>query len=194
MSAIIVAIEGRDGVGKSTLVANLCKVAGENRVRRRSYPIPSPQAAYYDEIRFMLADGRARSEQKLFTFMQAANRIHWQSTILPEAMGECDLILLDRWHLSNFAYGSALGLDAKWLTMVNRPLTIPHKTFVVDGPRRGEDGDAYEKDDEFQKKVRRAYLDVNDAFVVLEGSQSEGGLTRDAWSVISKLLDRRNKL
>ena len=91
-------------------------------------------------------------------------------------------VVCDRYLASSVAYGEAFGLDAAWLTDIQRFLPRPSVTIMLDiAPetavtRKSVDRDRYERDLSLQARVRDSYhrLAARDGWLLLDGERAEG--------------------
>ena len=95
--------------------------------------------------------------------LYAANR--WEKVAeLERILSINDIMIVDRYTGSNFAYGISSGLKLDWLISLEEGLPKPDLTIVLDAPpvalapRRGERRDSYERNLDLQEKARSAYL------------------------------------
>lgn len=97
------------------------------------------------------------------------------------------ILVLDRFTLSNLAFGRAKGLDVEWLAKLQEKVPKPDITFLLDiSPetsikRRSKGRDRHEEDTELLRKTRNAYLqELHDNLVkkslqqvlIIDGEQS----------------------
>ena len=69
-------------------------------------------------------------------------------------------MILDRWCLSSLIYGSATGVNQNFNDFLQKYLTPPDVTIVLDGPALvNKCRDVYEKDSALQISVRKKYHD-----------------------------------
>lgn len=192
--AVVIAIEGADGVGKCTQACAL-----SNRLREMGYEsltvsVPISGGEYYHDIYKMLEDGRARSHPHLFQAIQVANRLAWQNKYLERYLQELDCLVLDRWDASTYAYGMALEAEEGWIRLLSGPLIEPDLTIVLDGPcHREASRDAYEKDTLFQEEVRalyRAWVKKTTSAVVIDGTPSQMDVAKEVWSHVEGFFKR----
>lgn len=79
---------------------------------------------------------------------------------------EYDFLLLDRFTLSNLAFGVAKGLSLEWLRSLQSNIRRPDVTFILDidvetSLRRKPRGrDRHEEDKKLLQKARNAYLEI----------------------------------
>lgn len=158
--ALVVAIEGGDGVGKATQACSLVNRFTMSGKQAKVVSVPTPDGAYYSEIGVMLVDGRAKTHPDLFQFLQIVNRIDFQAKYLERLLAALDCLVLDRWNASTEVYGRAGGADTSYIKTLVSELIEPDLTVVIDGPcHRAVGRDSFETDDNLQKNVRQLYLD-----------------------------------
>ena len=142
MTALYIALEGPDGVGKSTVAATLKELFQSSvrptphfDVRIRHFPTDVLTACAQSENHRLKAEDYARDMENWLSFRPEP--VLFPDT--PTAASEEQLYILDRWALSTAVYASLrgepisenVGRTLKWLNRV--PLT----TFVL-MPRRPE--------------------------------------------------------
>ena len=159
---LLIAFEGLDQSGKQTqaeLLRDGLTSAGR-AVRLLSFP------DYGTVIGAEI--GRALRGERDYTadvmqLLYVANRYERKGEI-ERAKGEGAVILCDRYLASSIAYGEAQGLDAAWLTDIQRYLPQPDITFLLDiepdvsARRKTRDRDRYERDLSLLSRVRDSYL------------------------------------
>lgn len=127
---LFIAFEGVDGSGKSKQAALLyerLKKAGD-RPLLTSEPTDGPIGTIIRRV--LEKDGKIDpySLQLLF----AADRAYHIDTVIGPAIENDTYVITDRYIYSTIAYGSAAGLDKKWLEEVNSKFVKPDITFVLD--------------------------------------------------------------
>jgi thymidylate kinase len=171
---LVIALEGADRMGKTTQVRRLVSLLSNRArdgVRVATVKSPVKGFVFYDRIYDWLRDGRARTRPDVFQFFQIANRMEWVASFerdlaVKEAMHLASpseyYLVLDRWNASTYAYGQAAGLTRDDIDAWLEPLLEPDLTIVLDGKGHGDAmpvGDSYERDSQFQRDVRRYYLE-----------------------------------
>jgi dTMP kinase len=162
MRGLLIAFEGLDQSGKQTqaeLLRDRLTAAGRT-VRLLSFP--DYDTAIGSEI------GRAlRGEREygpdVMQLLYVANRYEKKAEIT-RAKESGTIIVCDRYLASSIAYGEAQGLDAAWLSSIQKYLPQPDLTILLDIPpevsakRKTADRDRYERDLALLGRVRDSYL------------------------------------
>lgn len=176
-NALMVVIEGPDRLGKETQSKLLERALFPSKpptgkwwsVKRVEVPFNDrvhpyfARGATYDEIYEMLRDGTARDFPVAFQALHAANRLHFQHNVLPNWPHD-DVFIFDRWNLSTRVYGTCDGVPPEVTNRLLKNIMEPDITFVFDGDPFPKEGlDSYERDNEFQRRVRTLYRELSDA-------------------------------
>ena len=192
-AGLLIAFEGLDQSGKQTQAELLRDrlTSGGRSVRLLSFP--DYQTAIGAEI------GRAlRGEREygpyVMRLLYVANRYEWKAEIVREI--EAGTILVcDRYRASTVAYGEAHGLDAAWLTEIQKYLPQPDITFLLDIPpdvsarRKTEDRDKYERDLALLARVRDSYLRQAQAgWVRLDATRDRDAVATDVFAEVRTRL------
>ncbi|MDG6990240.1 MAG: dTMP kinase [Nitrososphaerota archaeon] len=158
-----VAIEGVDAVGKRTQTSRLKSSLQERGLSTRTLSFPAYETAIGKEIKRFLS-GKLSYPPQVRAMLYAANR--WEKKAeLEDMLSTTDVVIVDRYLGSNYAYGISGGLELDWLMALESGLPTPDLTLVLDAspvelaPRR-ETKDAYERNLHFQAEARRAYIDL----------------------------------
>ena len=156
----LIVFEGPDKVGKETQSKRLAAALVELgikaiRVEPTKESLPRGRKLIYS----MLESGAAKRHPNTFQFVQFLNRIYFQVFKLPKLLEENEIVILDRWALSGWVYGSAEGINDslnKW--MFNRAKRAD-VVLVLSGTsyKRKAADDSYERDTDLQSKVRILY-------------------------------------
>lgn len=157
--AMIVAVEGKDRLGKTTQVRLLAEALKGLGYRVGSFKLPAYGTFTGRLIRRMLDDGAATRWPNLFQVFQWLDKLAFQAFVLPRAAKQLDVVLLDRWHASMWAYGVATGASRLLTRLLVATLEDPDVTLLMRGAgwAREGDPDAYERDGSIQDAVEREY-------------------------------------
>lgn len=178
---MLVAIDGPDGAGKSTLVARLKEKVERSSARVVSvYRFPS-ETLLGKTIRKILGGTLALMEKDSVTarwtgaeMIAEASPLILQCAMTTDRYAIADeikakiaageVVILDRWWQSGFAYGSAFGLSEKFLIDSQSALPEADANILLDvSPevaisRRPVPTDEYEKMEWLREKVRDNYM------------------------------------
>lgn len=129
-NGILIAVEGIDGAGKTTLVARLAEslsLAGEP-VTCSKEPTNGP---WGQKIRESVTNGRMPLDEELQTFIED-RRWHVEKLIAP-ALARGETVIVDRYFYSTIAYQGVRGADVDQLANGMRSeFPIPDVTILVD--------------------------------------------------------------
>lgn len=160
---MFIAIEGVDAVGKRTQTSLLKSWIQERGMSTRTLSFPVYETAIGKEIKKFLA-GKTSYPPQVRAMLYAANR--WETRAeLERLLSRTDVVIVDRYSGSNYAYGVSSGLQLDWLMSLESGLPAPDLTLVLDAspaelaPRR-EAKDSYERNTDLQANARRAYFDL----------------------------------
>ena len=155
--AFFVAVEGPDGLGKTTQVARLATALKHRGYDTAAQVAPAAGYAYYGQIRALLADGAMKNPLFLQALM-VANRVDWQARALLPMLYEQRFIVMDRWNASGHVYGLASGLADDVIETLMSDIYDADLTIILTGrPHRQEGRDEYERDPAFQTAVAKGY-------------------------------------
>ena len=125
MQSMMVAIEGLDIVGKSTIARSLSKKDGW-----QYYKTPPP--AYYEDCVKLGADGHpVYSEERFWLFMEC---LKYSSREISELLGAGVSVAVDRWLWTTLSYHFTFnaGLEARWREVASKEiLTLVHPQLSI---------------------------------------------------------------
>jgi dTMP kinase len=197
MPGFLIAFEGLDQSGKETQAQRLASRlrADGHRVEIASFP------DYHTSIGAEI--GRALAGEREYTpdvmqLLYVANRYERK----PEMAGWLEagaVVLCDRYLASSIAYGETQGLDAAWLTVVQRHLPQPDLTLLLDiAPetavaRKASGRDRYERDLALLTRVRASYQRQagEGSWARLDGERSKDAIAEDVLAVVCERLALR---
>ncbi|HXD19272.1 MAG TPA: dTMP kinase [Vicinamibacterales bacterium] len=193
-SGLLIAFEGLDQSGKQTQAELLRErlTGGGRSVRLVSFP--DYETVIGAEI------GRALRGERHYTadvmqLLYVANRYEWKGDIV-RAKDAGTIVVCDRYLASSIAYGDAQGLDAAWLTDIQKYLPQPDITFLLDiapdvsARRKTVDRDKYERDLSLLSRVRESYLrQASQAgWIRLDASRTPDAVAADVWTAVGASL------
>jgi dTMP kinase len=196
---LLVAFEGLDQSGKQTQAERLRDRLTSNGRRVQLLSFPDYQTVIGAEI------GRALRGEREYTadvmqLLYVANRYEFKGEIL-RAKESGTIVLCDRYLASSIAYGEAQGLDAAWLTDIQKYLPQPDITFLLDiapevsARRKTADRDKYERDLSLLAHVRSSYLRQTDSegWVRLDAARPPDVIAGDVYQAVGDKLRERDR-
>ena len=194
MAGLLIAFEGLDQSGKQTQAELLRDRLTSDGRSVRLLSFPDYQTAIGGEI------GRGLRGERDYTadvmqLLYVANRYEWKGKIVQEKDAGT-IVVCDRYTASSVAYGEAQGLDAAWLTDMQRFLPPAALTIMLDiAPetavtRKSADRDKYERDLAMQGRVRDSYYRQAAAqrWVVLDGERQKEAIAADVFAAVSTVV------
>ena len=191
---LLVAFEGLDQSGKQTQAELLRDRLTSHGREVQLLSFPDYQTVIGTEL------GRALRGEREYTadvmqLLYVANRYEFKGDIL-RATESGTMVVCDRYLASSIAYGEAHGLDAAWLTDIQKYLPQPDVTFLLDiapevsARRKTADRDKYERDLSLLARVRDSYLrqSAQPRWVRLDASRTPDQIAEDVWSAVSTRL------
>ena len=194
MRGLLVVFEGLDQSGKQTQAERLRDrlVAAGRTVRLLSFP--SYETHLGAEIGRALKGERDYAADTM-QLLYVANRFEWKPEIERE-LGQGTVVVCDRYLASSVAYGEAFGLDARWLTDIQRYLPQPDVTVLLDidpqvsASRKTAHRDKYERDLSLLSRVRASYLRqaTGPGWLRLDAGRDREAVAADVYSAVEPLL------
>lgn len=200
---IIVAFEGLDKSGKNSQSEMLYKALYE-----RGYNVEKSEFHRYDtptgQLIRQFLDGEYKVNQRAIECIMAADK-YAQLDWFKELEKETDVLILDRYVLSQMVYGVANGIEIDFTLNLLEHMPEPNYHFFLDiSPeesmnRKGKFGenDKYEGDLELLTKAREKYLQVMEIeqadgkALILDGTRSVGELHENILATVLSLLEER---
>lgn len=195
---LFIAIEGVDAIGKRTQTSLLKDWLRENGKSTYTLSFPVYETTIGKEIRKFL-DGKVAYPPQVRAMLYAANR--WEKKPeLDEVISTTDVLIVDRYSGSNFAYGVSGGLELDWLAGLEVGLPTPDLTLLLDAPlaklvpRRGTK-DSYERNTNLQERAREAYLELATKFdwTVVDANRGVQEIAGTIRSAVTKAFGARRR-
>jgi len=192
MAGSFIVFEGPDGGGttrQSQMLADRLRAEGHD-VLLTSEPT---DGLIGREIRALLrseAMPPADAMQLLFT----ADRAQHVRDVIEPALREGKIVISDRYALSTFIYGKALGLDEAWLRDLNRTfptpdftiITLPPLAVCLDRIGKRESTDQYENA-LFQKHIYEGYRTVEEPTTIFIDTSADKDAVADiVWQKVQE--------
>jgi dTMP kinase len=185
MTGSLIAFEGLDQSGKQTQAELLRDhLTAQGRVCQL-LSFPDYATPIGGEI-YKALHGERDYPPDVLQLLYVANRGEKRAQI--EAwIADGVVVICDRYVASSIAYGEAHGLDAPWLTEIQRFLPAPHLTILLDiapataAGRKATARDRFERDLELLARVRASYRRQAgaDGWVRLEGQRPKAEVAAD---------------
>ena len=196
MRGLLIAFEGLDQSGKQTQAESLRDYFISRGRDCRLLSFPDYTTAIGSEISRALHGERdypADTMQLLYVANRYEHRGAMESLL---ALGA--VIVCDRYLASSIAYGEAQGLDAAWLTEIQRFLPAPDLTIVLDiAPetavqRKASGRDRYERDLALLSRVRDSYQRQSEqsGWIRLNGERPKGEVSADILNAVATRLEQ----
>jgi dTMP kinase len=194
MSGVLIAFEGLDQSGKQTQAEQLRDRLKEDGRKARLVSFPDYGTSIGEEIARALA-GEREYGPDVMQLLYVANRYERKADLV-RWLGGGLILVCDRYTASSVAYGEATGLDAAWLTDMQRLLPAAALTIVLDiAPetavkRKAVDRDRYERDLALQGRVRESYRRQAKAsgWIVIDGERSKDVIADDVFAAVIDLV------
>jgi dTMP kinase len=158
----LIAFEGLDQSGKQTQAERLLEAFRSAGCTAEFLTFPEYTTAIGREIGRAL-QGERDYQPDTLQLLYIANRFEFRPRI--NAWLEAGtMVVCDRYLASSIAYGEAQGVDAGWLTEIQRFLPQPSLTLFLDMTpavsltRKQADRDKFERDMPLLERVRESYL------------------------------------
>jgi dTMP kinase len=158
----LIAFEGLDQSGKETQAKRLVPWFDHRGYRVELVGFPDYTTTIGQEIGAAL-QGERHFSAEVMQLLYVANRHEWKQAI-ETWITDGRAVVCDRYVASSVAYGEAHGLDAAWLTEIQRTLPQPTVTVLLDiapdaaADRKRTNRDKFEQDLGMLGRVRASYL------------------------------------
>ena len=194
MRGALIAFEGLDQSGKQTQTDALAAAltAAGREPERLSFP--DYATAIGTEIHKAL-HGEREYAPDVMQLLYVANRYEFRAR-LESWVAEGRIVVCDRYRASSIAYGEAQGLDAAWLTDIQRFLPAADLTILLDIPpevaveRKATDRDRYERDLDLLTRVRTSYRAqaCDSGWILIPGDRDKAVVTADVREAVRSRL------
>ncbi|MCX8184334.1 MAG: dTMP kinase [Sulfolobales archaeon] len=161
---ILVAIEGIDGAGKTTIAKYLFEI-----LKKCGFRAIYTYEPYYNSIRAIFESRTMKLTPEAEALLMVADRYSHFNWVVREELKAGSVVILDRYKYSTVAYQGAVGLSVDWLREVQKYLPEPDIGIYLDidpeeGLKRKAGNSArvltYFEDLERLRKARKIYLDM----------------------------------
>jgi len=194
MAGHLIAFEGLDQSGKQTQAELLRDRLKQDGHKSRLVSFPDYGTSIGEEIARAL-QGEREYGPDVMQLLYVANRYERKPDLQRWLDGGLVLVC-DRYQASSVAYGEAFGLDAAWLTDMQKFLPQAALTIMLDiapetaAKRKASDRDRYERDLALLGRVRQSYARQAAAggWVVIDGERSKEAVAADVYAAIRGAL------
>ena len=185
MQGTLIAFEGLDQSGKQTQAELLRDRLKQGGRKSRLVSFPDYGTSIGEEIARAL-QGEREYGPDVMQLLYIANRYERKPDLQRWLDGGL-ILVCDRYVASSIAYGEAFGLDAAWLTDMQKFLPPASLTILLDiAPetavtRKSVDRDRYERDLALQSRVRDSYLRQagQAGWITLDGERAKDRIADD---------------
>ena len=193
MKGALIAFEGLDQSGKQTQAEMLRDRLKEEGHKSRLVSFPDYATSIGEEIARAL-QGEREYGPDVMQLLYVANRYERKPDLQRWLDGGL-ILVSDRFTASSIAYGEAQGLDAAWLTDMQKFLPSPALTILLDiepetaVTRKSTDRDRYERDLAMQHRVRESYhrQAKQPGWVTLDGERDKAAIAADVLAAVHRL-------
>jgi dTMP kinase len=194
---MLIVFEGLDQSGKQTQAELLRDRLKQDGRKARLVSFPDYGTSIGEEIARAL-QGEREYGPDVMQLLYVANRYE-RKPDLQRWLDAGVVLICDRYTASSIAYGESQGLDAAWLSEMQKYLPAPSLTIMLDiAPdtavqRKAVDRDRYERDLAMQARVRDSYRRQAAAhgWVVLDGERGKDAIAADVFSAVATRLAPR---
>jgi dTMP kinase len=194
MTGQIIAFEGLDQSGKQTQAERLRDSLKADGRKSRLMSFPDYGTSIGEEIARAL-QGEREYGPDVMQLLYVANRYERKPDLLRWVDGGL-ILVCDRYTASSIAYGEAFGLDASWLTEMQKFLPPAALTILLDiAPetavkRKSVDRDRYERDLALQSRVRASYLRqaADPGWLVVDGERTKEAIAQEVLAAVRARL------
>lgn len=201
----LIAFEGLDASGKETQARLLYNELADQGYEVDAKALPQYNLSITGDLIKQALDGKITVSSKTLILLLEVEKQELQRTINDSKL-ELDYLIIDRYILSNLAYGAAKDIDIDWIKNIQKHYIKPDVTFLLDIPaeesyRRkkvlGKGMDLHEHDIAYLDKVRTNYLklaeemaDTNksdELIYVIDGTQSTETIHNEIINILKYL-------
>lgn len=206
---ILIAFEGIDGCGKSTLARSLSEF-----LRDQQIPVVLTAEPSKGEIGQLIRKNLQKTEipATIDALLFAADRLdHGYKELLP-ALRQAKIVITDRYSDSSYVYQSIQGksenISPSWIRNINQYCLIPDLIFLLDldaqislnrrKQHNQDSNEALEKFEnlQFQQEIRQKFLelaeeDKNANHIILDATQSTSNLLQKVIEALSPILKQK---
>ena len=192
---MMIVLEGFDQAGKKTQSKLLVNLLKTKKKKCTIFSFPDYATPLGKEIKHYLS-GKRKFPAQVIHCLLAANRWEKSKEII-DALSKHYVVIMNRYYQSNLVYGTANGLDLKWLENLDKGLPKEDLVIVLDvNPsdsfsRKKEKRDRFEKDKIFARNITNTYRKLAKRFGwhLVNASQSKDRVHQSVTRIVLKYLD-----
>eukprot|EP01089_Gocevia_fonbrunei_P021774 TRINITY_DN8574_c0_g1_i2.p1 TRINITY_DN8574_c0_g1~~TRINITY_DN8574_c0_g1_i2.p1 ORF type:complete len:221 (+),score=39.38 TRINITY_DN8574_c0_g1_i2:58-720(+) len=166
---LFIVFEGIDGSGKGTQLFGAAQYLFNLSKLNDVYITREPTRDFAILRESMAAGSDVHDKSEWYAEMFLKDRQNHIQKYVEPALANGTHVLCDRYKHSTFAYQSTQGMKMEKLIDMHEGILVPDLTIVLDldatvaYERRKKDNpvDVFDKDQDFQKKLRNTYLDIH---------------------------------
>ena len=193
-SGHLIAFEGLDQSGKQTQAERLLESFRKAGHAAEFLTFPEYTTAIGVEIGRALK-GEREYQPDTLQLLYIANRFEFRPKI-ESWLAAGTMVVCDRYLASSIAYGEAQGIDAAWLTDIQRHLPPPSLTLFMDmSPavsltRKKADRDKFERDLPLLGRVRESYRRqaISPGWMTINAERDKDAVSADVISAVRSRL------
>lgn len=158
---LLVALEGLDGAGKSTMARQIQERLGNNRCTIFAFPRRStPSGKILD--RYLRGDTDKDTDMDAWSLHMLFLTNLWEAVAeVRRELAEGRHVVLDRWYYSTIAYSAARGVPMRWATKTCNQLPRPDVVVFVDRlPLLASDAPEVTETEAMQERVYASYNEL----------------------------------
>jgi dTMP kinase len=174
------------------------------RLKQDGYKVIQSEFPRYDTSTGLLIrqhlTGQWNVNKETFELIMTADKQSQQKWFEQLENEGYDFLILDRYLLSQVAYGMANGMDGRWIVELHKYMRYPDLDIVIDIPvevsmtRKGKHGanDKYESDYEMLSRVRDYYINVSTFYSapikrIVNGEREVGVIHEEIYNIVNSL-------
>lgn len=194
MRGLLIAVEGIDGAGKTTIANHLCDFLSKKGYKCVVLKEPS-ESIYGKMIKSLKSRPDPETEMELFL---KDREMDVKDRILP-ALEEGKIVIMDRYYYSNIAYQSARGLNADRIRELNEGIAPkPDLVILLDlSPSKAleriknrEKISIFEEKD-YLENVRQKFREIADErTVIINAERDLEFVKREAEKAVMRLMEK----
>lgn len=191
---MIIVIEGGDQAGKKTQSELLAKALQKRKLQTKIFSFPDYKTPVGKEIKKYLL-GKRKLPVQVVHCLLAANR--WEKLKdIKDAISKNFILIMNRYYQSNLVYGLVNKMNLSWLENLDAGLPRADLVIVLDVSqkeafrRKKIKRDEFEKNQEFSKKISKAYrqLAKKKHWHIVDASRPKEIVHRDIMKIFAKKI------